>query len=68
MPYAFDRAASRFARDRDLLPSHTRPGPYELRYDVRRGYEQAPARPPGDGSRTDVLLFRAREDDGPRDG
>lgn len=59
-----DRAASRYARDRDLLPARPRLGPYELRYDVRRGYEHAaPVRPPADPSGADVLLFRAREDD-----
>jgi hypothetical protein len=68
MPYAPDRAASRFGRDRDLLPAHARLGPYELRYDVRRGYEQAPARPSADAERPDVLLFRAREDGGERNG
>ena len=68
MPHASDRAASRSARDRDLLPDHARPGPYELRYDVRRGYEQAPARALGNDPRGDVLLFRAREDDPARDG
>ena len=67
MPYAPDRAAARFARDRDLLPDGTRPGPYELRYDVRRGYEQAPSRTSKEASRPDVLLFRARDDEPPAD-
>lgn len=65
---SYDRAASRFARDRDLLPDGTRLGPYELRYDVRRGYEQAPMQPVRDEApQADVLYFRARGDDGVRD-
>ena len=40
MSFAPDRAASRFGRDRDLLPDTRRPGPYETPYDVRLGYEQ----------------------------
>ncbi|WP_420129235.1 hypothetical protein [Longimicrobium sp.] len=68
MSYASDRAASRYARDRDLLPDDPRMGPYELRYDVRRGYEgTAPIRPPRDTSAQDVLFFRAREDRPPAD-
>jgi hypothetical protein len=67
MPYAPDRAAARSARDRDLLPAPARLGPYELPYDVRRGYEQAPARVSRDASRPDVLFFRAREDEPPAD-
>jgi hypothetical protein len=67
MPYAPDRAASRFARDRDLFPSRVGPGPYELRYDVRRGYEQAPARASREAPHPDVLLLRAREDEPPAD-
>jgi hypothetical protein len=64
MPYAPDRAASRHGRDRDLLPAGPRMGPYELRYDVRRGYQE-PLRDPGDaGPAEDVLLFRGRD---PRD-
>jgi hypothetical protein len=64
MSYAPDRAASRHARDRDLLPAGPRMGPYESRYDVRRGYEgAAPGRPSRDTSPEDVLLFRAREDE-----
>lgn len=65
MPYTPDRPAARFARDRDLPPSRTGLGPYEARYDVRRGYEQAPARASREASRPDVLLFRAREDEPP---
>lgn len=61
MPYAPDRAASRHARDRDLLPAGPRMGPYELRYDVRRGYQE-PLRDPVDAGRSeDVLLFRGRD-------
>ena len=67
MPYSADRAASRYGRDRDLLPAVPRLGPYELRYDVLRGYEQVPMRPSGDASRPDVLLFRTREDEGRTD-
>ncbi|HEX6367901.1 MAG TPA: hypothetical protein VF006_03135 [Longimicrobium sp.] len=67
MPYSSDRAASRYARDRDLLPAGPRMGPYELRYDVRRGYEGPPARPLRDARSPDVLLFRAREKDGRAD-
>ncbi|HEU4880895.1 MAG TPA: hypothetical protein VFT45_01580 [Longimicrobium sp.] len=63
MPYAPDRAAARFARDRDLLPSRAGLGPYELPYDVRRGYEQGSPRQSKEASRPDVLLFRAREDE-----
>ena len=40
MPYAPDRAASRFGRDRDVLPDAPRLGPYETPYDTRRGYQQ----------------------------
>jgi hypothetical protein len=63
MPYASDRAASRYGRDRDLLPAGPRMGPYELRYDVRRGYDQ-PLRDSAGGpdfSAEDVLHFRARD-------
>jgi hypothetical protein len=68
MPYSADRAASRYGRDRDLLPAVPRLGPYELRYDVRRGYER-PQRPgSADSPRADVLLFRAREDEDLRPG
>jgi hypothetical protein len=63
MPYTPDRAASRHSRDRDLLPAGPRLGPYELRYDVRRGYDQPP-RPGSTGPRSrDVLLFRARDEE-----
>ena len=63
MPHASDRAASRHSRDRDLLPAGPRMGPYELRYDVRRGYDR-PLRPgSADAPPADVLLFRAREDE-----
>jgi hypothetical protein len=67
MPYASDRAASRYGRDRDLLPAGPRMGPYELRYDVRRGYDQPlhPAAGP-DFSAEDVLHFRARDKDDDR--
>ena len=61
MSYATDPVASRHGRDRDLLPAHPRPGPYELRYDVRRGYQQ-PLRQRSADAPADVLLFRARED------
>ena len=40
MPHTQDRAASRFGRDRDLLPDRPALGPYETPYDVRRGYQQ----------------------------
>jgi hypothetical protein len=69
MPYASDRAASRYGRDRDLLPAGPRMGPYELRYDVRRGYDQ-PLHGTASGpdlSAEDVLHFRAR-DEGDRAG
>jgi hypothetical protein len=67
MPYTPDRAASRHARDRDLPPAGPRLGPYELRYDVRRGYQQ-PLRDGVDARASeDVLLFRGRDgDDGER--
>lgn len=44
--------ASRTARDRDLLPDASRPGPYETSYDTRRGYQQplAPRRSRGEPS------------------
>lgn len=75
MSHATDRAASRHARDRDrdLLPAGPRLGPYELRYDVRRGYQQPLRGAPADASPVDVLFLRARDDDdrsvddGPRD-
>ncbi|HYR11122.1 MAG TPA: hypothetical protein VEQ60_25300 [Longimicrobium sp.] len=67
MPHASDRAASRHSRDRDLLPAGPRMGPYELRYDVRRGYER-PLKLSADAPPADVLLFRAREDDDIRPG
>lgn len=60
MPYAPDRAASRHGRDRDLLPAGPRPGPYELSYDVRRGYQQ-PLRPRPAAPREEVILFRAAD-------
>lgn len=63
MPYAPDRAASRYARDRNLLPAPARVGPYELRYDVRRGYDQPLRERVPDPSPADVLLFRAREEE-----
>lgn len=70
MPYAPDRAASRYGRDRDLLPDGPRLGPYELRYDVRRGYQQPLRDVSADASPVDVLFFRARdeEDKAPREG
>jgi len=57
-----DRAASRHGRDRDLMPLGPRVGPYELPYDVRRGYQQ-PLRRPVDAPAADVLLFRGRDQD-----
>jgi hypothetical protein len=65
MPNASDRAASRYGRDRDLLPAGPRMGPYELRYDVRRGYDQPLRNTSGapDFSAEDVLHFRARDQD-----
>jgi hypothetical protein len=62
MPNAFDRAASRHGRDRDLFPAGPRVGPYELPYDVRRGYQESFR--PGGQARPErgVLLFRAREE------
>ena len=63
MPYTPDRAASRHGRDRDLLPARSRPGPYELRYDVRRGYEQPLRDVVDDAPPAGVLLFRARDDE-----
>ena len=63
MPYASDRAASRYGRDRDLLPAGPRMGPYELRYDVRRGYEQPLHGRSADAPAAGVLLFRARDKD-----
>lgn len=70
MPYASDRAASRYGRDRDLLPPGPRMGPYELRYDVRRGYDQPLPDAAGDPgfSAEDVLHFRARGEDEDRAG
>jgi hypothetical protein len=63
MPYAPDRAASRHSRDRDLLPAGPRLGPYELRYDVRRGYQQ-PLRDGADApAAEEVLLFRGGDGD-----
>ena len=62
MPGTFDRAASRHGRDRDLMPSGPRLGPYELPYDVRRGYQQ-PLRRPVDAPPAGVLLFRGRDED-----
>lgn len=62
MPNAFDPAASRHGRDRDLLPPRPRLGPYELPYDVRRGYQQPLRQPARDPSPVDVVFFRARED------
>jgi hypothetical protein len=71
MSYASDHAASRSSRDRDLLPAGPRLGPYEHRYDTRRGYQQ-PFRGVPDGpaslSSGDVVLFRAHEDEGRREG
>lgn len=65
MPYDSDRAASRSGRDRDLLPAVTRMGPYELRYDVRRGYDQPLHDTAGgpDYSAEKVMHFRARDED-----
>ncbi len=63
MPYGSDRAASRFGRDRDVLPDAPRLGPYEAAYDVRRGYEQPLRRLPRD--RDDgpaVVLFMGRDE------
>ena len=67
MPYSSDGAASRYGRDRDLLPSRPRLGPYEHRYDVRRGYQQPLRDASADPAPVDVLLFRAREDEDPRE-
>lgn len=64
MPNAFDPVASRHGRDRDLLPPRPRLGPYELSYDVRRGYRQPLRGVSGDPPPMDVLFFRAREDEG----
>jgi hypothetical protein len=62
MPYAADRAASRFGRDRDLLPDAPRTGPYESAYDVRRGYDQPLERAPRRDVSGEVLRLAGRED------
>jgi hypothetical protein len=62
MPYALDRAASRFGRDRDLFPDHPRFGPYESPYDVSHGYEQPLRRVPRSGGEAEPALFRSREE------
>ncbi|HEX6913086.1 MAG TPA: hypothetical protein VF142_21935 [Longimicrobium sp.] len=64
MPNVSDRAASRFGRDRDVLPDAPRLGPYETPYDVRRGYDQPLRRLPrhrDDGP--DVVLFLGRDEE-----
>ena len=58
---AFEPAASRHGRDRDLLPPRPRLGPYELSYDVRRGYQQPLRQAPADPPPVDVLFFRGRD-------
>jgi hypothetical protein len=63
MPYASDRAASRFARDRDVLPDGPRVGPYESPYDVRRGYDQPPPRALRRRDDEPTLFFLGRVDD-----
>ena len=61
MSHALDGAASRFGRDRDLVPEPPSLGPYESPYDVRRGYQQPLRRAPREeGGR--VLLFRKRDE------
>jgi hypothetical protein len=62
MPYAPDRAASRFGRDRDVFPDTPRLGPYESPYDVRRGYQQPLRRVPRGREEEPTLLFRGREE------
>ncbi|HEU4453221.1 MAG TPA: hypothetical protein VFR81_09175 [Longimicrobium sp.] len=66
MPYTHEPAASRHGRDRDLLPAGPRPGPYELAYDVRRGYQQ-PLRPRAAAPREGVIFFRGSDDAGRQD-
>jgi hypothetical protein len=63
MPYVSDRAASRFGRDRDVLPDAPRLGPYESPYDVRRGYDQPLRRVPRERDEgVDTALFMGREE------
>jgi hypothetical protein len=64
MPYTFDRAASRFGRDRDLFPDGPRRGPYETPYDIRHGYE-APLRraPRGRELDAETLMFLGRTEE-----
>jgi len=61
---SYDTAASRFGRDRDLLPDAPRPGPYEAAYDVRRGYQQSLDRAPRQPRRKGLVLL----EDGAGDG
>jgi hypothetical protein len=63
MPHTSDRAASRFARDRDVLPDGPRLGPYESPYDVRRGYEQPLRRSIRRREEEPTILFLGRAED-----
>jgi hypothetical protein len=63
MPYTFDRAASRFGRDRDVLPDGPRPGPYESPYDIRRGYEQPLHRVPRREHEAETVMFLGRTEE-----
>jgi hypothetical protein len=66
MSFAPDRAASRFGRDRDLLPDAAPLGPYETPYDVRRGYQQPLRRTRRRDLEPETAFFLGRmEDDGP---
>lgn len=58
-----DSAASRFGRDRDVLPDASGPGPYETPYDVRRGYQQPLGRIVRRHEREATVLFMGREDE-----
>jgi hypothetical protein len=69
MSHAFDSAASRFGRDRDMLPDGPRPGPYETSYDVRRGYQQPLRRAARRHERGEgTVLFLGREEEGEQEG
>jgi hypothetical protein len=63
MPYAHDHAASRFGRDRDMLPSAPPLGPYETPYDTRRGYQQPLTRAPRRREEPAAILFLGREEE-----
>ena len=62
MPYTNDSTGARHARDRNVFEHDRTPGPYESRYDVRRGYDEPLPAVRRRGEPRETLMFRGRDE------